>query len=94
MTPGVSEQECVIIWTDYATLSPFLMTLSILIQVLYRKKVNFWTDFFTFFAKKNGLTISKTVRNRNNSEFQKPGWSVRYSGGSRGGSGGSLEPSS
>ena len=40
-----------IVWTDYATLSPFLMTLSILIQVLYRKKVNFRTDLFTFFCK-------------------------------------------
>ena len=35
MTPGVFEQESVVVWTDYATLSPFLMTLSILIQVLY-----------------------------------------------------------
>ena len=70
MTHGVFKEESVIVWIDYATLSLFLMTLSILIQVLYRKKVNFQTDFFTFFAKFNGLTISKTVRNRNISEFR------------------------
>ena len=35
------EQESVIVWTDYATLSPFFMTLSILVQVLNRKKVLF-----------------------------------------------------
>ena len=51
VTHGVFEQESVIVWTDYATLSPFLMTLSILIQVLYRKKVIFGPIFFTFFAK-------------------------------------------
>ena len=52
MTHGVFEQEIVIVWTDYATLSPFLMTLITLIQILY------------------GLSISKTVRNRNISEFR------------------------
>ena len=38
VTHGVFEQESVIVWTDYATLSPFLMTLSILIQVLPEKR--------------------------------------------------------
>ena len=51
VTHGVFEQESVIVWTDYATLSRFLMTLSILIQVLYRKKVNFRTDFFYVFRE-------------------------------------------
>ena len=30
----------VIVWTDYATLSPFQRTLSILIQVLYRTRID------------------------------------------------------
>ena len=51
VTPGVFKKESVIVWTNYATLSPFLMTLSILIRVLYRKKVNFRTVSFTFFVK-------------------------------------------
>ena len=52
VTPGVFEQYSVIFLTDYATLSPFLMTLSILIQVLYQKKVNFGPIFSRFSRNK------------------------------------------
>ena len=49
---GVFEQESVIVWTDYATLSPFLMTLSILIQVLNRKRLIFGPIFLCFSRNK------------------------------------------
>ena len=38
LTHGVFEQESLIVWTDYATLSPFLMTFRFLIQVFLPKK--------------------------------------------------------
>ena len=39
VTPGVFEQESVIVWSDYANLSPFLTIWSIFIQVLHKKVI-------------------------------------------------------
>ena len=50
MTPGVFEQESVIVWTD-ATFSVIFNDLEYFDSGTLPKKVNFRTDFFTFFAK-------------------------------------------